>query len=241
MTRISLIIAFLVLSFCANAQLVFSGKIEFERKKNIHNLMKGEEWFERVKANVPKNVVHYFDLYFDTGTSVYKPGRETDNPKSWYTDQPGSDNQVLCNFKTKKFKSRKNIYEQTFMVEDTFKKIVWKSKDEIRTIAGHQCRKAVGVICDSVYVVAFYAEDIPLPGGPECFGNLPGMILEIAIPRLHTTWTATKIETVNPDVKDLKINEKGKKIDTKSLVQTLKESFSDWGKYADRNITWSIL
>ena len=36
-------------------------------------------------------------------------------------------------------------------------------------------------MCDTVYVVAFYTEDIPVSGGPEMFGGLPGMILELTV------------------------------------------------------------
>ncbi len=39
--------------------------------------------------------------------------------------------------------------------EDSVTYVRWKIDDETRTIAGFKCRKAIGVIMDSVYVVAF--------------------------------------------------------------------------------------
>ena len=113
--------------------------------------------------------------------------------------------------------------------------------DEKRTIAGMDCRKAVGKICDSVYVVAFYTEDIMVSGGPEMFSGLPGMILQIAIPRLNTTWIATKIDIVAPKESDFTISDKGKKVNQKELYDNLRESLKDWKKYADKNIWWSML
>ena len=127
------------------------------------------------------------------------------------------------------------------MVEDSARKIDWVVKDEIRTIADFKCHKAVGKICDSVYVVAFYTEDIVVSGGPEMFGGLPGMIMELAIPRLHTTWTADKVELVPPKETDFMMPDKGKKVTEKELYETVKTSFKDWGKMAPRNIWWTVL
>ena len=121
------------------------------------------------------------------------------------------------------------------------RKIEWKISDEIRTIANYKCRKAVGKIFDSVYVVAFYTEDIMVSGGPEMFSGLPGMILQLAIPRMHTTWVAQKIDMVKPKDTDFTTSDKGKKTTQKELYETLKTSFKDWGKYADKNLWWTLI
>ncbi len=76
---------------------------------------------------------------------------------------------------------------------------------EIRQIAGYECRKALTIINDSVYVVAFYTDKILLKGGPEGFNGLPGMIMGMAIPRLQTTWFATKVEPTPFDPKELQV------------------------------------
>ncbi len=78
--------------------------------------------------------------------------------------------------------------------EDSVTYVRWKIDDETRTIAGFKCRKAIGVIMDSMYVVAFYCPEIVPQGGPEIFNGLPGMILGLAIPRMYTTWFATKVQ-----------------------------------------------
>lgn len=75
----------------------------------------------------------------------------------------------------------------------------WKIENEIRKIAGWGCRKAVGRIYDSVYVMAFYCPEIIPQGVPELFTGLPVMILELAIPRDYTSWFATKVEIASID------------------------------------------
>ncbi|MCW3121131.1 MAG: hypothetical protein JWQ38_623 [Flavipsychrobacter sp.] len=240
---------YIVLSLAGSthAQYTLSGKIEYERKTNVYATMKdyGEDedgWFEKMKSQIPKFNIAFFDLVFDSSRSIYKPGREVENqPKSYWGTNPANDNIVLTDFRTQKVKAVKNVFEQKFMVQDSTRQMKWRVKDELRTIANYKCRKAVSVICDSVYVVAFYAEDIPSPAGPELFGGLPGMIMELAIPRLHTTWVATKIDLLVPAESDFKIPNKGKVVTEKTLYETIQSSLKDWGKWASKNVWWSII
>jgi GLPGLI family protein len=46
---------------------------------------------------------------------------------------------------------------------------------------------------DSIYVVAFYSDQIVVRGGPESFWGLPGMIMGVVLPHEYTTWYATKV------------------------------------------------
>ena len=232
----------------ANAQFTMKGKIEYERKVNMHRQMEdmmddeNKTWLEKMKAQIPKFSTTYFDLSFTSSGSLYRPGREGENPvKSFWGSAPASENIVYTDFQSKKVAALKKIYEEKFLVQDSVRKLQWKIQDEIRTIAGFKCRKAVARMLDSVYVVAFYTEDIIASGGPEMFAGLPGMILEIAIPRLYTTWIATRVEMIQPKPEDLKAPDKGKKVTQKELYETINASVSKWGKYAHRSIWWSIL
>ncbi len=236
----------LLAAFAAKAQYTTTGKIEYERKVNIYAQMAemdANPWMEKMKAQIPKFNNSFFDLVFDTSKSIYKPGKEVEgsNIFKMFGGGPATENIVLTDFTAKTIKANKMVFEQKFFVEDTIRNIEWQVKDEIRTIANFKCHKAVGKICDTVYVVAFYTEDIVVPGGPEMFGGLPGMIMELAIPRLHTTWTATKFEMIPPKETDFVIQEKGKKVTEKSLYDNVQSSFKSWGKMAPRNIWWTVL
>jgi GLPGLI family protein len=236
----------LCLALSSRAQFTSAGKIEFERKVNIYAQMaemEENEWFEKMKSQIPKFNSSFFDLIFDTARSIYKPGREVEgnNMFKMFGGGPATENVVYTDFAAKRVTANKKVYEQKFLVQDSMRRIEWVEKDEIRTIANFKCHKAVGRICDSVYVVAFYTEDIVVSGGPEMFGGLPGMILELAIPRLHTTWVATKVEVIPPKETDFTIPEKGKRVNEKELEDIVRSSFKDWGKMAPRNIWWTVL
>jgi GLPGLI family protein len=235
-----------IASVRAGAQHTFSGKIEYERKVNMHAQMaemEGNAWIEKMKAQLPKFNTTYFDMIFDTSRVIYKPGKQVEQNSVFkmFGGGPATENIVLTEFKTNMVKANKAVFDQKFFVQDTIRVMDWKEKDEIRTIANFKCHKAVGRICDTVYVVAFYTEDLPVSGGPEMFGGLPGMILELAIPRLHTTWTATSIELQTPKEEDFIITEKGKKVTEKELGESIQESFKKWGAMGSRNVWWVVI
>ena len=225
----------------SGAQHTFSGRIEFERKVNLHKLWDGDEWMERWKDKLPTFFINYFNLSFNTTQSRYAPGREVEAPKMTWGLPPGADNEVHQDYLKGTVTAAKNIYEEHFLVRDAPQKHTWRITGEVRTIAGYKCRKAVTRICDSVYVVAFYTDDIPVSGGPEQMNGLPGMILELAVPRLFTTWVATKVEVVSIKESELTAPSKGKAVTIPQLTAKLQESLKDWGKRAQRQVWWSML
>lgn len=235
----------LVMCLCAasaRAQFTTMGKIEYERKSNLHKLWDGYDWLENMKSQVKPFVISYFNLAFTEALSRYSPGREGEAPKMQWGLPPGADNEIVQDFTTGSITAAKNIYEENFLIKDSVARLPWKIGTEIRTIAGYNCRKAVARICDSVYVVAFYAEDIPVSGGPEQMGGLPGMILELAVPRLYTTWVATQVDVVTVKPEELKAPAKGKPVNHAALEKRLVESLKEWGnKYSHRVVWWAML
>ena len=128
------------------------------------------------------------------------------------------------------------------MLSDSIRKIDWRITNETRDIAGFECRKAVGRILDSVYIIAFYTDQITVSGGPLSYCNLPGMILGVAIPRTNLTLFATKIQLleVGPDKLTVPTG-KLKKTDYKTLATTLQKAISTWGRYGRKYIINSLL
>lgn len=239
--KVRLLFLFLFLSTAAQAQFTFSGKIEYERKMNLHRQLEGNEWMEKFKSQLPKFLTHYFDLTFAPGVTYYQQGREIEQPKMMMGGDMGLKTQVYTDLAHDQVTAAKQVFEQKFLVKDSVRQMRWRITDEVRDIANFKCRKAVGIILDSVYVVAFYTDDIPVSGGPEMFAGLPGMILELAIPRLYTTWIATKVDVVAVNPADLKAPDKGKTITQKELLEKLIVSTSQWGDMGKMAIWWSVL
>jgi GLPGLI family protein len=247
MKRIFLYISFLLLTVVTYAQTTFikKGKIEFERKTNTHRLyFAGEDgsFMEEFKKLIPQFKTDYFNLLFTEDKSVYKPGKETDAPKTGFFESPANENIVYKDFNQQIAVSQKQIFEGQFLLSDSLRKAEWKILPETRTIAGFECRKAITKIADSVVVVAFYTEEILPSNGPESFGGLPGMILEIAVPRLYTTWVATKLELINEaDEKVIAPPTKGKKSNLNDVTSKVNDGIKDWGEKYRGRIMWFVM
>jgi GLPGLI family protein len=130
--------------------------------------------------------------------------------------------------------SQKNIYGDSYLVSDSLRHIDWKITSEMRKIAGFDCRKAVGRVMDSIVVIAFYTDEILSPGGPESFNGLPGMIMGLAIPRLHTTWYATKLQMIEVTDKELASPRKGKKMTGVVFRSQVEDILKQWGEYGQK-------
>jgi GLPGLI family protein len=239
------IILHLLPSF-GNAQNTFigAGKVEYEKIVNMHKLMDdGEDWFADFKRRMPALRKLYFDLYFSEGQSWYKPGREPVEDKYQGWGDLTEANHAFQSLQQGMIVQQKQIYEEKFLVTDSLLPIEWKLLDEIRTIAGFECRKALGRFNDSLYVVAFYTDEILINGGPEGFHGLPGLILGLAFPRIHTTWFATKVERISEkELATIKAPTNGKKVNREQLeatVQTIVKRWSRWDKRANE-VLWQL-
>ena len=232
-----------------------SGQIEFEKKVNTHKNLEtvyksddenngDDEFFSQIIKQIPEWNTTYFNLYFDGNKTLYKPGREVavSGPKGpdWFQD-PAQNNVVYSNLDAGQSVSQKSVYEATFLIADSLRKAKWKITNDSRDIAGFNCRKATTIIMDSVFVVAFYTDQITTSGGPESFNGLPGMILGLAIPRIHTTWFATKVETTEPSATVFTAPAKGKKGSNTDIMNILQKNFKDsWNKKYGQYAQWII-
>jgi len=213
-------------------------RVEFEKTTSVRALMKdlqeGSSWYEQNKDKYPISMLSYHEFTGDSTHSLYKPGKEVPvDPRIWY--RPVADKNIVYTDFIKGISiSQKPVFEETFLVEDSLLKIQWKITGDVRTIAGYDCRKAIGVLNDSIAIFAFYTDQLMVSGGPEGINGLPGMILGMGIPRLHATWFATRVEVYDVNTTRVQPEKKGKKVDRASLMTTLGRLAKDWGSYGSK-------
>jgi len=233
------LVSFISNQFCLHAQNTLyleQGKITYEKKENNFAWLDGNDMDanrkQALKESMPQFKQTYFDLFFKNGQTLWKPAPE--NQTSTHEVDLFADlaahNIVFTNLNVQNTVSEKKNFEQTYLIEDSTRKITWKFTDETRNIAGFECRRANALIMDSVYVIAFFTTDILTGGGPESFTGLPGMILGVVIPHEHITWFATKI--YNEPITDLMLIPPvaGKKETNLTLLNDLKNTMRTWGK-----------
>jgi GLPGLI family protein len=227
-----------------NAQPVFykTVKIEFEKTTYVRQLYKSlaPDYYDMVKDRLPETSVTYFDFVGDTSHSIYKPGKEVRFDPRGAFQGLANQNVVFTDYRTGTYISQKPVFDETFLVQDSLLNIKWKLTSDIRTIAGFECRKAVGIIDDSIAVFAFYTDEILVNGGPESANGLPGMILGLGMPRIHTTWFATKVEVSGVNLGVVAPASKGKKVNRQAMIKSLDKVLSDWGSYG-KNLLWNFV
>jgi len=225
-------------SFCVLAQeqpgrFLNSGTIYFEKITNQHSMMSGggEEntWYQEMMKQMPKLIKDEFVLSFSSQKSVYKLSKENTQNKYMWGLKPSQNDVVVQDVVQSRLSVQRDLFEATYLIEDTMRRLEWKITSETREIAGFLCRKAVTRICDSVYVVAFYTDQIPVSAGPESMGGLPGMILGLAVPRLYTTWFATRVELGLPPDNVLQVRQKGKKTGWLTMQNDISKAVKEWG------------
>lgn len=239
----SLFIGISTTLFAQNARFATEGVIEFERNINMYAIIGKEakpenpfmiQIFDAYKKGNPQFKVLKSTLTFSKDKTLFKPIEDTAPPVQYFGNSPeiSQVNTVYTDLSTKQKLTQKAVYESTFLVKDSTRAINWKITGETREIAGYQCRRANAVIMDSVYVVAFYTDEIPVSGGPESFSGLPGMILGLALPHENVTWFAKIVNDRPVDAATMAPPKKGKPTDPKGLAAILKDALNDYGDYA---------
>lgn len=168
---------------------------------------------------------------------------------------PGDNGELYKNFAEGRSIQSMDLGAKTYIIEDSIKQRNWKLTGETKVIMGYTCRKAVstetmmngGAIRISfggpnsnqsdtanrpkpvqVPVEAWYAEGITAPVGPESYGMLPGVILELNVDNGAIVYKATDIKK-EVSKKDIKEPKKGKKITRDELMQMQREMMGNGG------------
>lgn len=209
------------------AAFINSGKIRYERSVNTFaamNIFLREtkqvpedqipDFMQKYRSTAPQFWKDSFDLFFNKNHSLYQPVNPDIDFSKTFAIPVAYKNQVYSNFDLAEVTTVKQAFEKSFFVKDSLKKIKWKLTDETREIAGYQCHRANALFFDSIYVVAFYTDEILTRGGPESFSGLPGMILGLAIPHQHITIFATSVTGFDTAPDKWKLPVQGKNIVT---------------------------
>ena len=232
MKKITLTATFFCAAFTglyAQTQFLDKAIIEYEVKSNIKKTMGNGVWEEMMKDNLPTFKTGYYTLSFADNKSLYKWDhwddkvklpeymRKDDETDNWYMDY--NSNRIIA---------EKTVAGSAFNISDSMPAMEWRITNESRVIAGFNCRKAVTKIFDSVYVFAFYTDEIVLPGGPCSFHGLPGTILGVTIPRLFTSWIATKVSVNNAVLSNIKPAPAKKYYTNAALSKFMDDRTKDW-------------
>jgi GLPGLI family protein len=166
----------------------------------------------------------------------------------------GENGELYKNFSVSRSIESRELGAKTYIIEDSIRPRAWKLTGETKQIMGYTCRKAVSTesmmigggmrvsfgggaaqndtanraVPKPVTVEAWYAESITAPVGPESYGMLPGVILELNIDDGSMIYSAVDIKK-EVDQKEIKEPKKGKKITRQEYMKMQSELMGNGG------------
>lgn len=199
MRKIIHLLVCIVITQVAHSQTHFisSGKVHYNANFYLQSYWPQIEASNRMPFIVSDNIKilqFSYNLLFNNTQSSFEYDRESSS-SSKYIEMYFHDFQWITMDYYRKFTD--SIYYKK-MGSEQYKaplpKIVWKITSESRQIAGFDCQRANGLVNDSIYIVAYFTEQIFPSVGPFGLRNLPGAILGLAIPDMHISYFADKVE-----------------------------------------------
>ncbi len=205
MKKITLIALLLSFYVFASAQQK-EGKVIYERTTTISISFSGAD--QRMASMIPKSRTEKMELNFSNSQSIWKqlPEEIENEPNAMGGGMQirfsgGTDNVLFYNLNEGTSVEKRELFDKTFIIDDSVRKMKWKITGETKMIAGHNCSEAIATrfgkrmtmsmsngaaerkeVNDTTTIIAWFAMDIPVSAGPgEYGGQLPGLILEMDI------------------------------------------------------------
>jgi GLPGLI family protein len=214
------------------AAQVKEGSIVYERKINMHKRLGPEQ--ESMKNMIPEFNTSKTQLLFSETESVFKNVKEEEDIRETAGQEGGGrmvmrfgggENETYKNYATEKLIELRELGPKKYIIEDSLRKLNWKlDESETKTIKGYTCKKATSKNPQGLNIEAWYTEQISCPSGPEIWGGLPGMILELNIGDGEIVFTPLEVADKS-DKKMVKAPSNGKKISRKEFQKMMDDQF----------------
>lgn len=214
---------------------VKEGRAVYERKVNMHRRLEDES----MKSMVPEFNVTKAELLFSSDESLWRNVKEEEDIRDQAgedRDRPvirmrfgGGDDQSYKNYATQQMIQQREMGPKKYIIEDSFPRQSWKLEADTQRIRGYLCKKAATTTKTGDAVIAWYTEDIQSPSGPEMYGGLPGLILQLNINDAEMVFTALEVDTRGLDKGLVKAPTEGKKITRTAFQKMMEEQFGPSG------------
>lgn len=179
-----------------------------------------------------------YELTFKNGKTLYQ-AKEVENTSgySWKPDKF----MLTRDYRTNQKSDVIETLGKVFLINEEIPKTKWKILNEIKEVAGYLCMKAeTENLVKGQTVHAWFADGINLMGGPEGYGGLPGLILEIDINGGDAIITATDVKLELPEVNtSLPKKNKGKKV-TQAEFDGITKKYIEETLEGKKNPYWRV-
>lgn len=229
MKKLVLLLGILVSLTAFHVVMAQTGVILYEQKVNMHRNIPAER--ESMKAMIPEFRTTRQQLFFDESQSLYKTVIEDEEEQ--FTASGGGmrmtfrmPNVELYTQTSGKILSKQEFMGKNYLIIDSVQMAPWKFGDQVKTIAGYECRMAYYTRTDTVpamivmgggappptekrepqvrttEITAWFTDKVRPALGPDRYTTLPGTVLAIDINNGERVIVAKTVE-----IRELKKNE----------------------------------
>ena len=180
-------------------------------------------------------------LFFNNKQTYYTYPLKEELSEGGYSWRKG-EFKVYRDFENEKRMDVIEMLGKTYVLDDSLKMPKWKVMNKIKEVAGYMCMMAVTEdTIKNQTITAWFADNLPVSGGPEQYYGLPGMILELDINDGDLVITAkdVKMRAVTEDELAVPKKIKGKKLTAEKYDELVGAHMRDSMKQ-HRNPFWSL-
>jgi len=217
---------------------------------------------EQMEAQMRKMFQKTFTLDFTKSESMYKEEQELDAPKGpsanggvmvMMMDGNGSSDILYKNISENRMANKTELMGKVFLIKDNLEAYDWKLTGEAKNIGNYTCYKAAyeieedDIIIDMIdgevkeekvtkkrTLVVWYTTDVPVSNGPNNYGGLPGLILEVNDGDL--TIVCSELVLNPKEAKEIKEPVKGKIVTRKKFAEiSLEKTKEMMNRYRSRD------
>lgn len=203
------------------------GLITYEVKIDMHRRIPPER--EGMKAMIPEFSTFQMQLFFNPKEMLFKPvevdeEEETGGAGRGMRFMRRMQGETYMNMDTKATVEIRDFMGKKFLIEGEANMLPWKITEETKTVKGYECRKASYYDEErKAQIVAWFAEQLFAPIGPERYHSLPGAILEIDVNDGESVISAQTIELRPLKKNEMKVPSGGKKTTNEEYRQMVEE------------------
>ncbi len=225
-----LIVLAVILPAFAIAQMT-AGKVVYEEQVKFEIDLPEEA--QEFKHMIPHSQTIKKTLLFNETASLYKDMEEGDDEEvleggseegnvQFKMVMMRPDNQLYKDLEKGEQVELRDLFGKKFLISGAASTFAWKLTGEQTTIQDHLCQQAI-YKDSSRTVEAWFSPQIPVSTGPDSYGQLPGLILEVNINEGERVVTATKISLEALPEDAIKAPKKGKSVSNEEFEKILKE------------------
>lgn len=232
----SIISSLIVLFLTATSICQTEGKITYLQTSNWAKMMAGIDYISAAQRD--RNMYMFGNR---SGWKQYKILNYTNEISKYENSEENAQTEMIGWSRKKELFFIENNFKESsanivmtfggkqYIINDSIRNYKWKIGNNLKEIVGHICMNATTYdTLRKQSIEAWFALDLPVSSGPDRFGGLPGMILEVDINKGAMNYTAEKIEDIDINTAFIKPKKiKGKKLDFAQLNDLFKNSIEE--------------